>query len=353
MAGLMFATCCGGLVWFVATAPEGKPSGGGNDLFEIEDVPLPEFRKYQTAARRQFRGAELYCIPLGKSRNGHYSTPGHGGSLYYYLPAGKHEPSSLPCVLITAAGSNLFQGKKFDDIATTEDAAEHLPYVHAGMAVMAYEMDGSQAFETNSEFKAVHKDFKAAGAGMVNARNAFEYILENCPEVNPQQIFAAGHSSAGTAALLFAAHEPRLAGCMAYAPVTNLSDFHPPDVYVKLVATMPSLGFFMTRASPITHVRHIQCPVYIFQTRDDAIVNLKQTNAFVDLLRTTNSQVEMDTVTFGGHYPGMINDGIPAGISWINVQIGRAEKRVQAQPHGIRQMPWENEKTHPSRNMRW
>ena len=43
-----------------------------------------------------------------------------------------------------------------------------------------------------------------AQAGLVNARNALEFVLARVPEVDPKRIYAAGHSSAGTLALLFA-----------------------------------------------------------------------------------------------------------------------------------------------------
>ncbi len=324
----MVLVCCGGL-FFLAESRSGDSSGGSDGRYDLEKVPLPNFPPYQTAMKKRFGNVMLHSIPLGTSRNGHYSTPGHGGSLFYYLPPGEHAPGSLPCVLITAAGSNLFQGKNFDRITTVEDAAEHLPYVHAGMAVMVYEMDGSQEFKTDSEFKTVHKDFKAACAGMVNARNAFEYVLQKCPEVNPDQIFAAGHSSAGTAALLFAAHEPRLAGCVAYAPVTDIAKFLPPDSFFKLLRRMPSLTFYMSKASPATHAKHIECPVYLFASYGDKVVDRDQVEGFTNILRNTNSNVELDMVGFGDHYQSMIDDGVPSGISWINMQIGKTEQRIK------------------------
>ncbi len=55
-----------------------------------------------------------------------------------------------------------------------------------------------------------YEAFRAADAGLINARNALEYTLAKVPEVNAKQLFSVGHSSAGTLALLFAEHEPRL-----------------------------------------------------------------------------------------------------------------------------------------------
>ena len=326
--GVLLLACCGGMFALVDSPSGGGAvsSAGSREQFNLEAVAVPNLPKYQAGMRRQFGGAELYTIPLSANHSGHYSPPGHGGSLFFYLPPGKHPPGSLPCVLITAAGTNLLQGTKIDSISGSGEADEHLPYVQAGMAVMVYEMDGGQEVDTDAEFKAAFKDYKAAGAGMVNARNAFEYVLQNCPEVNKQQIFSAGHSSAGTAALLFAAHEPRLAGCLAYAPCTNIENFHPPGAYLKLVRAIPSIGGFMKQASPLTHTQRIRCPVFLFVSKDDTVIKLSDTNDFVNKLRGSNQNVKMQTVDFGGHYDSMISRGIPAGIQWINGQTGRASQ---------------------------
>ena len=59
-------------------------------------------------------------------------------SCYLYLPPGKHAPKSLPCVLIAPAGSTCWRAWTLGD----GDSPEHMPYVKAGYAVLAYELDG-------------------------------------------------------------------------------------------------------------------------------------------------------------------------------------------------------------------
>ena len=65
--------------------------------------------------------------------------PGFAGKLWLYLPSGDHADQSLPCVLITAGASNLLEGIHLSEYAR----AEQLPYVRAGFAVLAYELDGA------------------------------------------------------------------------------------------------------------------------------------------------------------------------------------------------------------------
>ena len=78
-------------------------------------------------------------IHLGRGQATGQGQSGHGGKLWLYLPSGEHAPGSLPCILITAAGSNLISGMGLGD----GDRPEHLPMFLAGFAVLAYELDGA------------------------------------------------------------------------------------------------------------------------------------------------------------------------------------------------------------------
>ncbi len=84
------------------------------------------------AARAMGSGVEFYDIQIEGSG------PGRPMNLNLYLPAGRHEPHSLPCVFIAPAGSG-DHGSLIDE----SDRAEHLPYVRAGFAVAAYELSGA------------------------------------------------------------------------------------------------------------------------------------------------------------------------------------------------------------------
>ncbi|WP_425618517.1 alpha/beta hydrolase family protein [Anatilimnocola sp. NA78] len=321
VGGLAVVVCCGGL-FLAAGSSSSAVSADAKTPFKLAAVPVPPLPKHQSRNRTRIASVDLYRIPLGSSSSGHYSPAGHGGSLFYYVPPGNHAPGSLPCVMITGAGTNLLQGSKFDRITGAGDAAEHLPYVQAGIAVLVYEMDGGQDVTTDDQLVAAYKDFKAACAGMVNARNAFQYILKNCEEVDKSKIFTAGHSSAGTSALLFAAHEKRIAGCIAYAPCADVENFHPPAAVRQLKSGLPGLASFLKQSSPTTHAARIRCPVMLFTAEDDSVVPASKTRQFSGLLQRTNPQVTLKAVPRGEHYDAMIQQGIPAGIEWIKQRAG-------------------------------
>jgi len=317
VCGVLFLACCGGL-YFAVQGP--SASAAAKQPFNVTAVPIPAFPERGMPTEIE-PGVQLYSIKINGQTGGHYSPPGHGGSIFVYLPSGEHQPKSLPCVLITGAGTDLMQGVEFDEIAGAEDVPEHIPYVRAGMAVVAYEMDGS-GYNDDSDEKQMYEDFKASLAGLANARNALEYILKHVPEVNPTKIYTAGHSSAGTTALLFAAHDPRVAGCVAYAPCSDVENFQPKFLIRLIASERPGLVDFLCQSSPTTHAANIKCPVLLFSAEDDTVVDIKTTRTFERLLKKHNPDITLQTVPTGDHYEPMIQHGIPAGIQWIKQRAG-------------------------------
>lgn len=132
--------------------------------------------------------------------------------LWIYLPERTPAGKKLPCVLIAPAGSPLFHGMTLGE----GDRPEHLPYMQAGLAVVAYEIEGavSPAARTPELVKAAGV-FRRAEAGLFDTRKALDYALARVPAIDPKRIYTAGHSSAGTLSLLVAQHEPRIAACIA------------------------------------------------------------------------------------------------------------------------------------------
>ena len=320
VGGVALLACCGGFVWFVTSTPQA--SAAAKQPFSVAAIPPPAFpdRGAPQNLGPDNANVNLYTIRLGQG-GGYYNPPGHGGTMDLYLPAGQHPVGSLPCVLITGAGTTLLHGYEFyDGPEESGDSAEFIPYAQAGMAVLAYELDGQI-----DDFEKTEADgfaaFKASCAGLVNARNAIEYVLARVPEVNPRRIYAAGHSSAGTVALLFAEHEPRLAGCAAYAPCSDVQKFvsrSMPGFVLRLEEMdMPGLTDFVVQSSPRTHESRLNCPLFLFQADDDSTVPASETRAFAARLQGLGKDVTLKTVPTGDHYDSMLEEGIPAGIEWI------------------------------------
>src|SRR5262245_19219996 len=116
---LVLAVACCGSVMYFAKAPQA--SAAAKVPFKLDEVPVPAFPQRGEATEAAPRVLR-YDLSLGES-GGFYDTPGQGGKLQLYLPAGDHQPKSLPCVLIPGAGSNLLAGMLLGD----GDSPEHIP----------------------------------------------------------------------------------------------------------------------------------------------------------------------------------------------------------------------------------
>ena len=251
--------------------------------------------------------------------------PGFAGKLWLYLPSGDHADQSLPCVLITAGASNLLEGKHLSEYTR----AEQLPYVRAGFAVLAYELDGALPGGRNAseaEMLEQHKEamarFLAARAGLVNAHVALQFVLKKVPQVDPRRIYTAGHSSAATTAMLFAEHEPTIRGCAAYAPAINLVKHFGAEVVQILHGA--ALDDLTVRHAPINHESKLSCPILLFHARDDGTVPVADTEACAERLNTLGKSVTLVVVPSGGHNDSMIREGIPRGIAWLLELAGPA-----------------------------
>lgn len=284
--------------------PPGSNAPNATASLSTEPVAAPSLPPLGEPQRLE-AGVLLHEIQLAGSG------PGQQGKLWLYLPEGTHADKSLACVLIAPAGSILVVGMGLAD----GDRVEHLPYVRAGFAVLAYELDGplnNLENPRNQEFKNATAAFQVAQGGLVNAKIALEFILARVPQVDPQRVFAAGHSSAGTVALLFAEHEPRLKACVAYAPAYDIVKFQSAGIG-RMESIAPGIRAFAANVSPKTHVGQLRCPAFLFHAEDDTNVRAADGRAFAGQCPSAKLVI----VPAGGHYDSMINQGIPQAIAWM------------------------------------
>ncbi len=245
-------------------------------------------------------------------------------TIWVYLPDQPHDSGSLPCVVVAPAGSTVFTGMDLGD----GDRAEHFPYVPAGYAVLSYSIDGylenpQQAGDAKLAQAAGH--FIAARAGLANAKTAIDWMLKNFPEVDPERLYAAGHSSAGTMALLLAENDPRLKACAAFAPRSNTEANLTPDQLPILRRVISGANQVFTTFNPAKHVGEIKCPVLLFHARDDSVVPVRETEAFAASLRSAGKEVTVELVDSGNHYDPMVSQGIPRAIQFFAEHGSRAQ----------------------------
>ncbi len=234
-------------------------------------------------------------------------------SLVVHFPYGEYEKGSQACVLVPSGGGNLITG-------TVPSANREImkPYLSRGFVVISYELSGAIApgdARDPEKLSAAYRKFVSVKAGLVNSRNALEYAVQYLKIVDPQKIFVAGYSSGGTQALLFAAHEQRLAGCVAYCPDTGLSDFDARKL--KSLKFLSGIDAFVTKAAPLTHVERIECPVMIFAVQDDEIVSFGDVMVFFQSLEETNKDAMLRWSEYGGHAIPYQTTGREQGAQWI------------------------------------
>jgi dipeptidyl aminopeptidase/acylaminoacyl peptidase len=281
----------------VTDADKGKP-------WPLAATALPKFP--ELPAGKAVEGGECHELELESARG--------KSKVWVYVPTGS-KPKSNACVVIAPAGSNLLFGMTLGD----GDRKEHLPWLQAGFVVVAYEVDGVMPEEdqqTDANIMRQARAYNDSLAGMLNARAALEFALAKVPAIDGKRLFAAGHSSAATTALLFAAHEPRLRGVAAFMPVVDVSKRLPKVAQDQMEKDFPGYRNFIVRSSPHTHLAGYRMPLFVFAAEDDENTPFADTKAFAEQLKAAKKDVTFDHVATGNHYEPMLDPGIPHAIAW-------------------------------------
>ncbi len=287
------------------------------DLYSLTDNPIepPAFDAVNFQERRTPRGVSYLLQTPAPS-----ASPGALMQLNVHLPPGEHQTGSLPCVLVAPAGSPMFHGNPID--AGVENP-EAYPYQEAGYAVVEFSLDGwvPENDQSDATIANAYAQFAAAYAGMKNADAAFRFAANNLPMVNRNRIYIAGHSSAGTLSLLFAAHQPQLAGAIAYAPQVDVEGhLRPAFSDPAVMRVLPGLLEFTRKSSPLNHVHQVRVPLFIYHSTGDTVTSAAATRKYCDLIRQNKTQVLFVETAGNDHYQDMISTGLPAGINWLASQ---------------------------------
>lgn len=231
------------------------------------------------------------------------------------------EVAAWPCVILTPAGSNLLSGRDLGD----GDHPEALPWANAGYVVIQVALPGAIADPervTGGEVKRTFAEFSLARAGLGCVEQVLASISQEMPQVDPRRIAAVGHSSAGTLALLAAESNPEIKACVAFAPCTDVTEFHR-DNFAVLEPVIPTVRKFCSDYSPINHVDRLQCPTFFFQADDDSVTPVAGAIRFVDAAKEKGKLIEFVRVPTGDHYESMISQGIPTAIEWLDATFAR------------------------------
>lgn len=280
------------------------------------NATYPELGPVQTVLPA---GVKLHFVRL----TGRPGVPGSRTTMQIYIPAGEHQPQSLPCILVAPAGTPMLHGASIDSDNDYYD--ETLPYAMAGMVVISYSLDGHvpDAPSVSEDARVMlisqaYPEFKASGGGVENGRAAIDFALAKLSMVDPNRIYCAGHSSAGNVSLLLAASDSRINRCVAYAAAYDVqARLGEAADDASMQAIFPGIKIFVQQTSPTNRIPDINCPVLVFHARDDDNVPFTDAEQFVKRMQQAGKDVKLVTANRGGHYSPMINDGIPAAVNWL------------------------------------
>lgn len=268
-----------------------------------------------------FAGSNTFRAKAGEN------PPGSSMDFRVYLPPNAGPENPVPCVLVPPAGSNLLSGMEIDPEDLIPNP-EHEPYLKAGFAVITFSLDGPLRNRENSnifQLKAAYEDFQDSKAGLVNCMRALMEVQAVIPGIDKNNIFIAGHSSAGTLSLLFAEHVPdQLRGCLAYAPSVDLEKSFQPHI-AEIKPILSGVEDFIKKTSPQTHISDLTCPVFLFHTPDDPVTSYANAKKFADQLKLQGTEVEFVTGSGADHFQPMVDEGIPKGIEWMKKIVANSK----------------------------
>ncbi len=240
-----------------------------------------------------------------------FTIPESQKQVWIYLPA-DYKERRLPCVLIGPAGSPLYHGMSLQD----GDSAEHIPYVKAGFAVIAYEISGSvkEGADDLDRMDAM-SEFIDSNGGVDDAVAALKYATSRIPAIDPEKIYAAGHSSAATTALALAQASEQVNGVAVYAPPVDLLRLL--DPLLPVLEDFDEVGDFLQKFSAYQNAEKITCPVLVFYSSDDELMDSAMIASYVGKLQDSKTPVRLVKADTGGHYQSMIDAGIASGVDWF------------------------------------
>lgn len=245
-----------------------------------------------------------------------------GGSMTIWVYQPDPLPQAkVPCVFIAPAGTIMIHGKKL----ASGDTQEHLPWVNAGFAVVAYELSGDADPEKSSDvqLKSAVRQFRGAKAGLLNAQLAMAYARDKVSFVDESKFFTAGHSSAGTVALYVAEMEPQVKGCAAFMPPVDVRQTLGLNAMTKIqnIKLVEDAGPFVSSISPATYIDRLSKPTFMFLSKDDRSEITRPAESFARKLREGGKDVTLIEIERGGHYQPMLQPGIPLAIEWAKMVL--------------------------------
>lgn len=240
--------------------------------------------------------------------------PETNGKIKVYLP-NISDNHKVPVILIPPAGSRLFHGMELSE----GDSAEHEPYVKAGFAVISFELSGAwPVIETDQSIYDAIDIYVSRRGGIEDAKDALSLAKKKFNNIDFDKVFVAGHSSAGTVALMIAQQLPNIKAVIAYAPIVDTENFLS-EINNMVGKLIPDFKNALIDSSPHKNIHKYKVPIFLFRAQDDILLEdqIMSYKLYTDSLIKSGKKLTYKQVESGGHYQSMVDQGIPAVITWL------------------------------------
>lgn len=241
--------------------------------------------------------------------------PKTNGKIWVYLPT-EYAKKTVPVILVPPAGTRLFHGMELSD----GDSPEHTPYVKEGFAVISFDLSGPwPATETDQNILMAINSFVTRNGGLDDVKEALGVAKNKFPNLNHNEVYIAGHSSAATISLMAAQQIPEIKAAIAYAPIIDTESYLS-DIAGQVTPAIPEFKNVLIDNSPHKNLDKYRIPVFLFVAKDDGHMSDQKNSykQFTKALKNKDAQLTFMQVKSGGHYQSMIDEGIPSAISWLN-----------------------------------
>ena len=282
------------------------------DLYKIPKIKYPDIKQGKVIEGDILLNKVKLNVPVIGSME-----------LKIYRPVNQKGPR--PVIFIAPAGTNMLTGSDFVEA----DSPEHIPYAKAGYIVVAYSLPGAVTEKMSEEkYNDSVATFFNSRMGIVPALLSIDYTVKKVPNINPQMLVTAGHSSAGAVSLQAAMCSGKITHCISYAPCSSYQSHLGKETVEELSSLDPFIKKCFDELDPLNNTKKLTVPVFLFNAMDDSIIPIKQTYAYTKKLKQTNRKVTLKIVKRGEHYNSMILQGIPQAIKWLKIQeVNEAAKR--------------------------
>ena len=228
---------------------------------------------------------------------------------WLFTPRGS-ENTPTAAVLRLPAGGNLFRPA----VLGLGTVPEVEPYVTAGYVTMVMSFRGT--LDNGGSFNESH-------GGLDDVLAALEFLKKQ-PEVDPKNIFVAGHSSAASLTLRLAQVSEVPRAVAAFSGVTDWTEGYKD----KLESVSEETKKFLTESSPITNAGETKCPVLLTHGTGDRMVPYSHGEAMAAKLKELKKPHEFVSIPQGDHYYSMLRAGIPLSLAYFSEirEHGKASK---------------------------